>query len=287
MKTEPPKPPEKSEPIPLEETKDDRAKKPDSKKEKEKEAEEKTHTLKFEDIAERLGFRFQRLTTKDGKIDHLPAISADPTLPLDPRFSWHSAAYFSDLKPGWRTLYTSNSQPVIIERAFGSGSIVLASDSYFLSNEALRRERSALLLAHLAGPPREIVFDEEHHGIVEQSNIATLARKYRLHGLVAGALLAVALFIWQSSASFLPPAASRRPDPGLVTGKSAEEGFINLIRRALTPKDLLAMCAAEWRKAFDPEGKSDKAAHLARVLATDRNPVTAYQTISTVLSQKK
>ncbi len=294
--SEPPKLPEKTEPVPVDEAKDsappaedkkndanERKAKSDSKK-----ADGETSTaLVFHEVAERLGFRFQRLTVKDDDGERRPALLADASLPLEPQLSWHSATFFSDLKPAWRTLYTSDGKVVIAERTFGDGSIVLAGDSYFLSNEALRRERSPRLLAWLAGPPREMIFDEEHHGIVEQANIAGLARKYRLHGLVAGALLAVALFLWQSSAPFLPPAASRRPDPGLVTGKSAGEGFINLIRRALTPKELLATCAAEWRKAFDPEGKSDKAAHLERVLATDRNPVTAYQTISQVLSQKK
>ena len=191
------------------------------------------------------------------------------------------------MKPGWRTLYASDGRAVVAERAFGSGTIVLTSDCYFLSNEALRNERVPRLLAYLAGPAREIVFDEEHHGVTEEANIATLARKYRLHGLVAGALLAAALFIWQSSAPFLPPPASRLPDPGIVRGKSAEEGFINLLRRAVKPSELLAICAAEWKKAFDPEGRTDKAAHLEKVLAAERNPVTAYQTISHVLSQKK
>ena len=216
-----------------------------------------------------------------------PRSLADATLPLEPKMSWHSAMYFKDLKPGWRTIYTSDNRVVLAERSFGSGSIVLAGDSYFLSNEALRNERHPRLLAWLAGPPREIVFDEEHHGVTEQANIAALARKYRLHGLLAGALLAVALFIWQSATPFLPPAASRLPDPGLVTGKSAEEGFINLIRRAIAPSEVLAICAAEWRKAFDPDGRTEKAAHLEKVIATDRNPVTACQTISQVLSQKK
>lgn len=272
-------------PVVEEKKKDADEKKTDA--EKKKEEEEKTHTLKFEEVATRLGFHFQRLTEKERNEKSKLAQLSDPKSSLEQELSWHSAAYFNDFKPGWRTLYTSDGRAVIAERSFGAGSIVLAGDSYFLSNEALRRERCPRLLAWLAGPPREVIFDEEHHGITEQANIASLARKYRLHGLVAGALLAVALFIWQSSAPFLPPAASRRLDLGIVTGKSADEGFINLIRRALAPKELLATCAAEWRKAFDPGGRSAKAAHLERVLAAERNPVTAYQTISTVLSQKK
>jgi hypothetical protein len=46
-----------------------------------------------------------------------------------------------DLDSNWRVLYERGGYPVLIERVFGSGSIVLCSDSYFLSNEALRRER--------------------------------------------------------------------------------------------------------------------------------------------------
>ena len=297
---EPPKVSETKEPVPVEAEdgkklpvtgkREDDKKTGDDKKteeEKEKEEAEKTHTLEFSAVAMRLGFTFRRLAEKDMKGDTMTAALADPGLPMEPEISWHSAAYFSDLKPGWNTLYASDGRAVVAERAFGSGTIVIASDSYFLSNEALRRERCPRLLASLAGSAREIVFDEEHHGVTEDANIASLARKYRLHGLVAGALLAVALFIWQSSAPFLPPPASRLPDPGIVRGKSAEEGFINLLRRAVKPSELLAICAAEWKKAFDPEGRTDKAAHVEKVLNGERNPVTAYQTISHVLSQKK
>ncbi len=255
--------------------------------EKKKEEAEKKHTVEFSAVAARLGFTFRRLTEKEIQGDTATAHLADPGLPMEPEISWHSAAYFSDLKPGWNTLYANDGRAVVAERTFGFGTIVLASDSYFLSNEALRRERAPRLLAYLAGPAREIVFDEEHHGVTEDANIASLARKYRLHGLVAGALLAVALFIWQSSAPFLPPPASRLPDPGLVRGKSAEEGFINLLRRAVKPSELLAICAAEWKKSFDPEGRTDKAAHVEKVLADKRDPVAAYRTITEVLSQKK
>ncbi len=259
----------------------------EKKKDKKKEEAEKEHTLAFSAVAERLGFKFKRLAENETKDDPLGARPAGPGLRFEPEITWHSAAYFAELKPGWNTLYARDGRVFVAERAFGSGSIVIASDSYFLSNEALRNERSPRLLAYLAGPAREIVFDEEHHGVTEEANIATLARKYRLHGLVVGALLAAALFIWQSSAPFLPEPASRLPDPGIVRGKSAEEGFINLLRRAVKPSELLAICATEWKKAFDPEGRTPKAVHLEKVLASERDPVAACQTISQVLSQKK
>ena len=297
---DPPKATEKKEPVPAEaegeknsptageketgKAADDNKKTDEVKK---KEEAEKDHTLEFSEAAAHLGFTFRRLTEKEATGDTMTAALADPGLPMEPEISWHSAAYFSDLKPGWRTLYASDDRTVVAERTFGSGTIVIASDSYFLSNEALRRERAPRLLAYLAGPARDIVFDEEHHGVTEAANIASLARKYRLHGLVVGALLAVALFIWQSSVPFLPPPESRLPDPGIVRGKSADEGFINLLRRAVKPSDLLAICAAEWKKSFDPEGRSAKAVELESVIAGERDTVTAYQKISRELSQKK
>ena len=270
--------------------KDDGKRKGDAEKtpeEKKQEDEAKRHALAFSTVAGKLGFTFQRLVEKDGIVRPKPARLADPSLPLEPEISWHSAAYFDDFKPGWRTLYTSDGHAVVAERTFGTGSIVLASDSYFLSNEALRRERCPRLLAWLAAPARDVVFDEEHHGVTEDANIATLARKYRLHGLVASALFAVALFIWQSSAPFLPPPAMRRPDTGIVPGRSAEEGFISLLRRAIKPSELLTVCAAEWRKTFDPDGRTAKTAHIEKVIRDQRDSVTAYQTISQALSEKK
>ena len=253
-KEEPPAPIEKKEPAPVE-AKDGEKKDADHKKtdeEKKKEEKEKRHALSFADVAEKLGFKFQRLIEKDGNAIPQPARLADPALPLEPEISWHSAAYFSDFKPGWRTLYASGGNAVVAERTFGTGTIVLVSDSYFLSNEALRHERCPRLLAWLAAPARDVVFDEEHHGVTEDANIATLARKYRLHGLVAGALLAVALFIWQSSAPFLPPPAMRRPDLGIVPGRSAEEGFISLLRRAISPSELLASAPRNGRNLSTP-----------------------------------
>jgi hypothetical protein len=60
---------------------------------------------------------------------------------LPESISWHSALYFDELEDVWRVIYAADGRPVIIERPYGKGSLVLAADSFFLSNEALRSER--------------------------------------------------------------------------------------------------------------------------------------------------
>ena len=136
---------------------------------------------------------------------------------------------FTNLAPAWRTIYARKSQPVLIERKLGLGTIVMATDSYFLSNEALLKDRQPELLAWLVGPGQRILFDEAHLGIVEESGITVLMHKYRLQTFGLALLLLAGLFIWQNATSF-PPAAPVPQSTGPVTGKEAAAGFINLLR---------------------------------------------------------
>ena len=55
------------------------------------------------------------------------------------------------------------------------------------------------------GPPL-VVFDEEHNGLRDNPGIASLARKYRLHGVIAGLILLAGLFVWKKA--HLDPATS-------------------------------------------------------------------------------
>jgi hypothetical protein len=168
---------------------------------------------------------------------------------LEPSVRWHSAMYFATVKEPWRMVYAIEGRAVIIERSFGSGTAVLASDSYFISNEAMRADRKPALLAWLAGNQRRFVFDETHHHVFEQPGVASLLRKYRLHGLIAGLLVLTALFIWKSAASFLPRDRADETAGGAIAGRDAYSGFTNLLRRGLPPRDLLPVCLAEWRKS--------------------------------------
>jgi hypothetical protein len=151
-------------------------------------------------------------------------------------------------------IYARGSSAVVIERNFGGGSVVIATDSYFVSNEALSKDRHADLLAWLIGSNRNIVFDEAHFGIVDSSGVATLMRKYRLHGVVAGLILIAGLFIWKNSTSLVPPPVEEKQER-FITGRDSGAGFVNLLRRSIAPRDLLATCFDEWKKSSAPKGK--------------------------------
>lgn len=231
----------------------------------------------------------------------------------------HTAIHFRDLGPQWRTNYLRihdrdertrevggewktrhlrDLLPVVVERSFGLGTLVLCADSYPFSNEALRRDRQPALLAWVVGANRRVVFDETHLGVNNDPGVASLARRYRLHGFFGALLVLAMLFIWKSTSPFLPP----HPDDGLdgradlVEGKDSASGFVNLLRRGIPASEVLAVCFAEWKKSF-----SHARAHLRprrermeQVLqnetarpARERQPVAAYQQLSRIYTERK
>lgn len=148
-----------------------------------------------------------------------------------------------ELKPGpeWSTLGQG-----AFERRLGKGTVALVSDSYPLSNEGLREERNTALIVRLAGDASEVVFDENHFGVVETGSITKLMRKYHLEGALALLALVAALFLWRSASSLLP---SRAPGAAeAVSGRDSLDGMVALLRRGIPEKDLLRVCYAEAQK---------------------------------------
>ncbi len=168
---------------------------------------------------------------------------ADPKVTLEPQISWHSAMFFRPTTADWTTIYNMDGKPVVIERTFGKGSIVCLADSYLLSNEAMRRERCPKFLSWLIGTPSSVVFDEESHGVRDDPGIVSLVRKYGLEGAVAALLLLAMLFVWKSVSPLVPPFEEAETSGTEVVGKQAEEGFTNLLRRSIPPRELLRVCA--------------------------------------------
>jgi len=264
----------------------------DGRDSKEKELDESEKSLiDFGTVAKRWGFQFDYLPKEKEAYDRHAAL-VEPGGFLESDISWHSALYFRDLKPHWKVLYMCGTMPVVMERKYGDGSIVLVADSFLISNEALRQERHPRLLARLFSGPPTVIFDEESHGLRDDPGIASLARKYRLHGVVAGLVLLAVFFVWKNAVRFIPAYEPQFAENDVIAGKESGEGFINLIRRSIRPSAIFETCLAEWRKAF-----AHKPRELAKVEeiwaqeqtrpARERDPIAAYRAISRALVRKK
>jgi hypothetical protein len=237
---------------------------------------------------------FRKLEPNGGTYEPASVFCA-PDLALPPRLKWHSGLVFTNLDKSWRVIYSRGTNAVVAERQFGRGSVVMATDSYFASNEALAGERHADLLAWLIGTERNVVFDEAHFGIIETSGVASLMRKYRLHGLIGGLVLLAALFIWKNTTTLVPPRVAPAEQQNIVVGKESAVGFVNLLRRGIAPRDLLATCFAEWKKSVAQERRLASSrvqqaealyAAEAGLPAQDRDAIAAYRRISGALGNR-
>jgi hypothetical protein len=201
-----------------------------------------------------IGFEFnQNLPVKDDSYLVLDAVSNRRDLP--PVISWHSNLYFDLLDKSWQVLYASEGHPVMIERRFGKGSLVLCADSYFISNEALRSERQAQLLVWLLGRNSKIIFDEAHFGIYKQPSVSALLRHYRFHWVFLVLAVTALLFVWKNGVYFVPPRKGDVPSGAdVVSDKDYTRGLIAMLRRNIPGNEILQVCGQEWERTF----KKDK-----------------------------
>ena len=245
-------------------------------------------------LRERWGFGLDYIpTTRDSRLLTPVTATRVEADALPEKLTWHSALVFTNLESPWQVIYARGTNPVMIARSHGQGSIVLATDSFFVSNEAMRAERRPDLLAWLAGTSREIVFDETHLGVQERPGLAQLARRYQLHGGIFALLGLAALFIWKNSVSFVP----RNDDSGSATavrGRDAAAGFENLLRRSIAPKDLLQVSLDEWHKTaqLDARCTAQRRERIRAIVkafneAGKPNAVETYREIARVLNRRK
>jgi hypothetical protein len=201
-----------------------------------------------------VGFEFnQNLPEKDGSYLALDAVSNRQDLP--PVISWHSNLYFDLLDQSWQVLYASEGHPVMIERPFGKGSLVLCADSFFISNEALRSERQPQLLVWLLGHNSKIIFDEAHFGIHKQPSVAALLRHYQFHRVLWVLSVMALLFVWKNAVYFVPPRKDENSaGADVVSDKDYTRGLIAMLRRNIPSREILEICGQEWERTF----KKDK-----------------------------
>jgi len=214
---------------------------------------------------------------------------------LPEAISWHTALYFDDLDDAWQVIYAADGRPVIVEKPYGQGSLVLSADSFFLSNEALRSERHPELLAWTLGESAAVVFDETHLGIFKHPGVLTLIKKYRFHWFIFAVAVLALLFIWKNSVYFVPPPKRDRVQPGdFISNRDSTQGLISLLRRNIPARQILQVCTREWERTIQPQKRLRKD-QLAKIksafqMITTRSPksidpVAGYRRISKIISK--
>ena len=241
-----------------------------------------------------IGLAFkENLPLKDDK--HLAIEATSTRTDLPPVISWHTNLYFDLFENVWQPLYSYEGLPLIVERSYGKGSILLCADSFFISNEALWSERHPQLLVWLIGGNSKIIFDETHFGIYKQPSVAQLLRHYRFHWFFAALVVLALLFIWKSTSYFVPPPQDDDlAGADVVSEKDYTQGLIALLRRNIAGSQVLQVCAREWEQTFKKNSRIRAAAfeHVKGIIETESNasrnskdPVPGYQKICKVINR--
>lgn len=215
--------------------------------------------ISHESLTNGWGFAFEwprRGEHEEGTVSLAPAVRTTTAPSLPATMPWHSAISLAFASPGdWNVWYRADGKPVVAGREFGRGKLLLLTDSWLFSNEALRDGRQTRFLSWLFAGRERALFDETHLGVQSSEGVATLARKYRLHGLAVGLFLLTVLFLWRSSTSLVPPRDDLAVSGAAVAGRHSQDGFVNLLRRSVRPAQLLSTCHAQWRATHPGGGR--------------------------------
>jgi hypothetical protein len=177
-----------------------------------------------------------------------PRIVQSNVLPPNP--AWTGPLYFTRLTHDWTAIANASLYPVVVQRNFGSGKVVMLASTYPLTNRAMAERRDSALLAYLFGNAHGVVFDETHLSVVNDPEIITLLRRYGLFPSLVTVILLALFYIWRSRYSLLPRQPRATANESIVAGKAGDEIFRQLLRRSVPNGQALGVCAGLWRKSF-------------------------------------
>lgn len=239
-----------------------------------------------------LGVEFKQIQTGEMEDVAYCTDACNGILPV--LIPWRTTLFFKLQDNTWQTLYAWQDEPVVAQRQWGRGTVIMSADSYLFSNEALRNHRFSGLLTWLVAPDHKVIFDEFHHGLARSPGIASLARRYRLHGVFGALMVVVALFVWRQAAVFVPPVHDEEePSLAPAVGRDTDRGLVDLVRQHIPSAELLTICFDAWQPRGAqgmPEHKVAQVRELVQKAAENpkhNDPVLVYREICELLKEGK
>lgn len=268
---------------------------------KEEEEEEAVEDYEAVDLATNFGQTFGlKLRYEEGpddkREDALAGIHAEKPerLPGELPEFWYSRLYLEP-EDEWEIVLRQDENPVVAERPYGEGTLVVMTDSYWLSNEAMRLTRRTDFAKWILGSPRTVIFEETHLGVAVQDRLSHLMRRMNLEPLLAVLLVLAALFIWKNTAAFPPRTrVSEVEEDRDVKGHDAEKGLVNLLRANIPRRRIFSLCWEEWVKGLEPAEKSRLAPRIQAAQeivengrSKERDVLEDYRKVAAILNERK
>jgi hypothetical protein len=212
--------------------------------------------------------------------------------PLPEVLPWKNPLYLEPADSAWLPILAIDGSTVLMERALADGSIVIATDAYLLSNEAMEAARHTSFLTWLLGDSRHIIFDETHLGASTDPGVAALVRRYGLSYVLASLVFLTLLFFWRNAFSLIPRTqeADDRARAEVESGNAAAGAMVSLLRRTVPPSQLLRTCHETWRNDFARDARYRHVAPRLAAAAADtqkaKNIAARYQQMCRVLHER-
>ncbi|MGJ8652739.1 MAG: DUF4350 domain-containing protein [Opitutaceae bacterium] len=212
---------------------------------------------------------------------------------------WREGGVLGELGEDWVPLYMIEEEVVMAQRLLKNGRIVVMTDDYLFSNEAMMKHRYPALLAWVLGDQRLAIFDETHLGVAESTGIAILMRRYRLGGFFLGFAVLMALVVWRGMSPLLPAYTGRTKGNVILAEHSVEAGLSDLVSRSVPTRDLPVEAFRQWKLSF-LRSDADRAYYKselseAEALLSDhaalaprkRKPAETHSKIQSIINRKK
>ena len=202
--------------------------------------------------------------------------------------------YFNNLNEHWKVLAKKGDYPVIIEREFGNAKLIVFSDSYIFSNEALVKNKNYDFLNWSVSDRSSVYFDETQHGNVKNTGIATLLKRYKLQGFFYSLIFIVILLIWSNSHVPLANKDEKDEDSN-INEPPVSDGLENLISRLQSNEDAFNICYQKYLNneriyhQLDEEKKKEIVKlqqKYKQEKKTPENLIKAYNSIYNIINKK-
>ncbi len=203
----------------------------------------------------------------------------------------YSTIYLDLPQDSWETVFMYGGKTILAERMIGKGSVVVGTDSYMISNEALFKNPDPQFLSWLAGTHRTIIFDEYLNGMNEERNIVWLVKESSLGAFIAVMLLIIILMLWKNFLTVSNIRVDCAATGGNVISSTCGSfrGLVNLLGMSVGKKKIINVCYDEWsRSANLTNMSSDIVKEVGEIIGkSHERPSDIYNKICAVIRERR